>query len=202
MHNSRIEKFNNFLVKYNNNIQQENKPKINRINNLYENAKIKNVYLEKLRNHAQTLKIKKETHECTFYPEINHKSRSIASSDRMNVYERNMIWVNNKIEKIQQIKKVKVYEREEYPYKPRITDYCKESNSKRTIKTNLSTVLYLERQQKARYNKYLSSDGFKTKYKSCSSEPSKLSINISQTFLSQCKAILHEELVQSKEKGN
>ena len=71
-----------------------------------------------------------------------------------------------------------------------------------TIKNDASTVLFLERQEKARKNKFECGRGsystrYGSKYRSCSTETSHRSKQITNVFMTKCKQVLHDELLDS-----
>ena len=74
-------------------------------------------------------------------------------------------------------------------------------NNNYSVKNNLSTVLFLERQERARENKQYRTNNsrysshYKTKYRSCSTDTSRICKNMNNAWMNQCKAVLHDELL-------
>lgn len=153
------------------------------------------------------MKIQKEIEKCTFNPIINKKSKNIFSTSKLNqssdIYERNLDWEMQKNEKLQMEKKKKNDKRINFTYKPKLNKYHLSNvfNNNYSVKNNLSTVLFLERQEKARENKQYRTNNsrynshFKTRYRSCSTDTSRIGKNINNAWMNQCKAVLHDELL-------
>lgn len=216
----RYSKFQQFLDKYGENERNsknakrsmDKKSKKTRTDKLYEQAKIKNIYIERVQKEQKTNKLSKEIAKCTFVPKINKKSKMIASNPKLNqssdIYERNLDWEIQKNEKIQKRRKNKIDTKKQYSYKPQLrkSDLNDVFTPKISVKNNLSTVLFLERQEKARANKDYKEHfysglnyQYKTKYRSCSTEVTRFSKNITNSVMSQCKAALHDELFETED---
>ena len=149
------------------------------------------------------MKIKKEIEKCTFNPRINKKSKLIFSTSKLNqssdIYERNLDWEIQKNEKLQMEKKKKNDSKINFTYQPIL--YKNVFNNNYSVKNNLSTVLFLERQERARENKQYRTNNsrysshYKTKYRSCSTDTSRICKNMNNAWMNQCKAVLHDELL-------
>lgn len=216
----RYSKFQKFLDKYGENEgnsknktrSTDKKSKKTRTDKLYEQAKIKNIYIEKVQKEQKTNKLSKEIAKCTFAPKINKKSKMIASNSKLNqssdIYERNLDWEIQKNEKIQKSRKTKIEKKIQYSYKPQVrkSDLSDVFSPKVSVKNNLSTLLFLERQEKARANKDYKTHfynginyQYKTKYRSLSTEVTRFSKNLTNSVMSQCKAALHDELFETED---
>lgn len=199
------------MKKYDNNKGKKNKSRSverkKRIDVLYEQAKIKNIYIERIQNQNKNMKIKKEIENCTFNPRINKKSKLIFSTSKLNqnsdIYERNLDWEMQKNEKLQMEKKKKNDSKINFTYQPILNKnhLTNVFNNNYSVKNNLSTVLFLERQERARENKQYRTNNsrysshYKTKYRSCSTDTSRLCKHINNAWMNQCKAVLHDELL-------
>lgn len=207
----RQKKFNLLLNKYglefnDHHITSKTNNKTSRIEKLYDHGKIKQDFLAKIRNYDLNQKQRQEEYQCTFYPKINKRSRSLANSmnttegGEKSIYDRNILWANNRNEMIQKEKKKKMMiDNEKNLYMPITSKYQKEFSSKQNLSTNMSTLLYFERQEKARkIKKNNSSIITLSKYNSCFTDLGK-NYMITKSFLSQWKAALHDELLFTRD---
>ena len=178
-----------------------------RIENLFEHARLKNIYLAQLQEEQKKHKLQQEEEQCTFKPTINKKSKAIVSSFQLDssvdIYERTHIWELLRNEKIQKEQQRKIEQQEEYSHKPLLTEL---NNDIFTLPThimshNLSTMLFFQRQGKARENKQYKDNYFnKQSHSLPHKQRNKTSTsidsihNVNNKLLSHCKAALHAEL--------
>lgn len=216
-------KQNNEYINYNNNNKhpsrsvEQNKSTKRRIENLYEHARLKNMYLCQLQEQQKQNKLLEETRHCTFKPVTNKKIKAFVSSSKLNtsddIYERSKEWEMNKRQKIQKEKNKMNEQKEEYSYMPVLTELKDGMFTEMNVTNNLSTVLFLERQEKARENKnyvdnYFNNKnkkGYTTPYKNKDKGISGVNDSIVQTvnnqriLMEEYKAALHAELCENEE---
>ena len=217
--NEHIKRFNNNIHKHSKNKfvshSQENKNNINkhphkqRIENLFEHARLKNIYLAQLQEEQKKQKSLKETQQCTFKPKIDKRSKAIVSSFQLDfnvdIYQRTHIWELLKNEKIQKEQQRIIEQQEEFSHKPLLTELDNGIFALPThiMSHNLSTMLFFERQGKARENKHYKDNFFNKRSHSLPhKQRNKTSTsidsihNVNQKLLSHCKAVLHAELYE------
>ena len=216
-------KQNNEYVNYSNNVNnpkhpsrsvEQNKSTKRRIDNLYEHARLKNIYLSQLQEQQKQNKLLEETRHCTFKPVTNKKIKAFTSSCKLNtsddIYERSKEWEMNKRQKIQKEKNKMNEQKEEYSYMPVLTELKDGMFTEMNVTNNLSTVLFLERQEKARENKQYIDNYYNNQHKKgystyCKHKDKGLGVNDpaqtvnNQKMLLECKAALHAELCENEE---